>query len=365
VQAAVEHWAPRIISAGVDYNDFVRTTGRIERWEDWLDAWTDVAEEHLELAADAESAGRRRSAGEAYLHAAVCLHFGKFVWVLDAAAHRAATERAIAAMAKAHEFLDPTAERIEAPLDGGVLAANLRRPAAVCAAPVLGMSDARPGLAPPPVVVLIPGLDSTKEEFFHWENVFLERGMATLSMDGPGQGETGFTLPIRHDYEVAVAAMLDALGARDDVDLARVGAAGVSLGGYYAPRAAAFEPRISAVAGISGPYDFGEVWDQLPQLTREAFTVKSGARDEREGRERAHALDLGGVLGGVTQPALFVTGGLDRIIPWRQTERAARETRRGTFVLYEPGTHVCSNVPYRYRPLVADWMWDQLGGSRA
>ncbi len=105
------------------------------------------------------------------------------MWVLDAAAHRAATERAIAAMAQAHAFLDPAAERIEAPLGDGKLAGNLRRPAGVELAPL---------------VVLIPGLDSTKEEFFHWENAFLARGMATLSMDGPGQGETGFRLPIRH-----------------------------------------------------------------------------------------------------------------------------------------------------------------------
>jgi 2,6-dihydroxypseudooxynicotine hydrolase len=365
VQAAIDHWAPRFIAMGVDYNDFVRTTGRIERWEDWLDAWTAVAEEHLELAADAEGAGRARSAGEAYLRAAVCLHFGKFVWVLDAAAHRAATERAIAAMAKAHSFLDPTAERIEAPLDGSVLAANLRRPPVAGGMPRLSTSGAPRGDAPPPLVVLIPGLDSTKEEFFHWENAFLGRGMATLSMDGPGQGETGFTLPIRHDYEAAVAAMLDALRARDDIDRERVGAAGVSLGGYYAPRAAAFEPRIRAVAGISGPYNFGELWDDLPALTRDAFTVKSGARDERDGRERAHALDLAGVLAGLTQPALYVTGGLDRIIPWRQTERAARETPSGRFVLFERGTHGCSNLPYRYRPLVADWMRDQLTGFDA
>jgi pimeloyl-ACP methyl ester carboxylesterase len=346
VQAAIDHWAPRFIAMGVDYNDFVRTTGRIERWEEWLDAWTAVAEEHLERAAEAEAAGRPQSAGEAYLHAAVSLHFGKFVWVLDAAAHRAATERAIAAMGKAHAFLDPTAERIEALLDGGVLAGNLRRPGV--------------GTFPPPLVVLIPGLDSTKEEFFHWENAFLVRGMATLSMDGPGQGEAGFTLPIRHDYEAAVAAMLDAVSERADLDLGRVGAAGVSLGGYYAPRAAAFEPRIRAVAGISGPYNFGEVWEDLPPLTREAFTVKSGARDVRQARANADALSLAGVLDRVEQPALYVTGGLDRIIPWRQTERAARETPNGTFVLYEQGTHVCSNVPYRYRPLVSDWMAERL-----
>ena len=347
VQAAIDHWAPRFITMGVDYNDFVRTTGRIERWEDWLEAWSGVGEEHLERAGGAEAAGRGPSAGEAYLHAALCLHFAKFVWVLDLAAHRRATERAIDALYHAHRHLDPSAERIEARLDGAPLAANLRRP---------------PGVAQPPLVVLIPGLDSTKEEFFHHENAFLIRGMATLSMDGPGQGESGFTSSIRPDYEVAVAAMLDALAGRDDLDLdlARVGAVGVSLGGYYAPRAAAFEPRLKAIAAISGPYEFGERWDELPPLTRETFLVKSGARDEREGRERAHALSLRDVAAKITQPALFVTGGQDRIVPWRETERAAREAPNGRFVLFEHGSHVCSNVPYLYRPLVADWMAEQL-----
>jgi 2,6-dihydroxypseudooxynicotine hydrolase len=345
VQAAIEHWAPRFITMGVDYNDFLRTTGRIERWEDWLEAWSAMADEHLELAGAAESAGRGCSAGEAYLHAALCLHFAKFVWVLDAAAHRRATERAIDALHQAHRHLDPSAQRIEARLDGHLLAANLRRP---------------PASERPPMVVLIPGLDSTKEEFFHHENAFLVRGMATLSMDGPGQGESGFALSIRPDYEVAVAAMLDTLGARDDLDLARVGAVGVSLGGYYAPRAAAFEPRLKAIAAISGPYEFGAQWDQLPPLTREAFVVKSGARDEREGRERASALSLRGVASKITQPALFVTGGQDRIVPWRETERAALEAPNGTFVLFEHGSHVCSNVPYLYRPLVADWMAERL-----
>jgi 2,6-dihydroxypseudooxynicotine hydrolase len=345
VQAAIEHWAPRFITMGVDYNDFVRTTSRIERWEQWLSAWSEVADEHLELAAAAEAAGRERSAGEAYLHAALCRHFGKFVWVLDAAAHRAATERAIDALYRAHRFLDPSAERIEASLDGAALAGNLRRP---------------PDVTRPPLVLLIPGLDSTKEEFFHHENAFLLRGMATLSMDGPGQGESGFALPIRPDYEVAVAAILDALADRGDLDLTRIGAVGVSLGGYYAPRAAAFEPRIRAVAAISGPYEFGERWDDLPPLTREAFIVKSGAQDDREGRERAVALSLRGVAGQIAQPALFVTGRLDRIVPWQQTERAARETPNATFVLFEQGSHVCSNLPYRYRPLVGDWMAEQL-----
>jgi 2,6-dihydroxypseudooxynicotine hydrolase len=158
--------------------------------------------------------------------------------------------------------------------------------------------------------------------------------------------------------------MLDALGDRDDVDVHRVGAVGVSLGGYYAPRAAAFEPRVHAIAAISGPYEFGARWEDLPPLTREAFTVKSGARDEREARERAGDLTLRGVASKLTQPALFVTGGQDRIVPWRETERAAREAPNGNFVLFEHGSHVCSNIPYLYRPLVGDWMAEQLEPAR-
>jgi 2,6-dihydroxypseudooxynicotine hydrolase len=346
VEAAIAHWAPRFLMGGVDFNDFQRTTARVETWEEWLGAWSENAEEHLALAREAESAGHDVTAGDAYLRAAVSYHFGKFVWHVDAARHRQATEQSIAAMYAAHRLLDPTAERIEVPFDGAKLVANLRRP---------------PGADRPALVVIIPGLDSTKEEFFRNEEVFLRRGMATLSMDGPGQGETGFELNITPAYERPVAAILDAIEGRDDVDLDRVGALGVSMGGYYAPRAAAGEKRIKAVAGISGPFCFGEHWDDLPQLTRETFTANSGAANDEEGRARALQLDLEPVIDHLEQPALMVTGKLDRLIPWQGTQRIAERARNARFVLYEEGTHVCSNVSYKARPLVADWLADQLG----
>jgi dipeptidyl aminopeptidase/acylaminoacyl peptidase len=345
VQAAVEHWGSRLIANGVDYNDFRRVTSSLERWEEWLDAWAETADGHREQGEQARAAGNALSAGEAFLRAAVAYHFAKFVWVVDAERNRATTAKAIAAMAAAHALLDPTAERVEAPLDGARLAANLRRPV---------------GAARPPLVVLIPGLDSTKEEFFHLEEVFLRRGMATLSMDGPGQGESGFELHIRPDYEVAVAAMLDALGGRDDIDLDRVGAVGVSMGGYYAPRAAAFEPRIRAVAGISGPYDMSANWDGLPELTRETFQHHTGAASPEEARARAAELSLAGVAERIEQPALIVTGKLDRLIPWEDTKRIADAIPGAEWVLYERGTHVCNNLPFRYRPLVGDWMAGRL-----
>lgn len=346
VQSAVDHWAPRFIQAGMDYSDFNRTVAGVERWEEWLDAFATLGDVHARRAEDAEHRGRRVTAGEAWLHAAVAYHFAKFVWVLDADRARSAADRAVAAIYAAHHHLDPAADRIEATLDGKRIVGNLRIP----------WYDERP-----PLVFLIPGLDSTKEEFYKLENVFLARGMATLSLDGPGQGEGAYALPLRHDYEVAVAAMLDKLAGRTEIDLDRVGALGVSLGGYHAPRAAAFESRIRAVAGISGAYNFGALWDHIPELTRETFANKSHATSDEDARERALKLDLDGVLGRLEAPALFVTGKHDRLIPMESTERQAREAPRGEFVCLEDGNHVCANVPYIARPLVADWLREQLG----
>jgi 2,6-dihydroxypseudooxynicotine hydrolase len=346
VQAAVDHWAPRFVQAGVDYSDFVVTTAGVERWEDWHAAWCRNGDMHAVLAQEAAAEGHRLTAGEAWARATVAYHFAKFVWMVDSERSRDAADKAVAAMAKTHEYLDPDAERIEVPLDGGRVVGNVRRPA---------------GEERPPLVLLVPGLDSTKEEFFKLENVFLDRGMATLSIDGPGQGESGYELPIRADYDVAVTAVLDALEGRTDVDLDRVGLLGVSLGGYYAPRVLAFEPRVKAGVGLSGPYRFSDIWDDVPPQTRETFVAKSFSDDGEEGRAKAAELDLSGVAERIRQPYLAITGKLDRLIPWEQTERAAREAPNGTFLLHEDGNHGCANVPYKTRPVAADWLREQLG----
>jgi pimeloyl-ACP methyl ester carboxylesterase len=347
VQAAVTHWAARFIANGVDYNDFVRTTAAVDRWDEWLPAWTATAEIHLELAEQARARGADRSAGEAYLRAAVSYHFSKFVWVVDPERNRRNTEAAVAALYAAHELLDPSARRIKATADGGTVVANLRLPVARQLAA--------------PLIVLIPGLDSTKEEFFAWESVFLDRGMATLSLDGPGQGETGLHTHIRPDYELAVSAILDAVAGRPELDAERIGAVGVSLGGHYVVRAAAFEPRIKALAGISGPYDFAADWDTMPELTRETIQHHIGADTAADARRRAQALNLDGVAERVRQPCLVVTGTLDRVIGWKQTKRIADAAPNSEWVLYEDGTHVCNNIPFKYRPLVADWIRARLG----
>jgi pimeloyl-ACP methyl ester carboxylesterase len=345
VAAAIAHWAPRFVANGVDMNDFQRVTASVETWEEWLPAWVANGDAHAALAREAEERGRSRTAGEAWNRAALSYHFGKFVWMVDFERYRDTTFLAVEALRSAHRHLDPSAERLEIPYEETVMAANLRRPS---------------GVPCPPLVLLLPGLDSTKEEFFAWENVFLTRGLATLSLDGPGQGETGLATRIEPAYEKAVGAALDHLSGRGDVDLERVGLAGVSLGGYYAPRALAYERRVRAAVGVSGPFDFGACWETLPRPTRETVLHHTGSADEEEGRARAAELNLHEAAALIDRPYLAITGRHDRLIPWEQTRRQADEAPAGEFVLFEEGNHVCNNVPHLYRPLAADWLRERL-----
>jgi len=347
VEAAIKNWAPRFTSQGVDYNDFFRTTARIQKWDEWCREWVTTGDMHHDLAMQTEAKGNNLSAGEAYISAALCYHFGKFVFQDYHDEYMSAAGKSVDAFAKGLALLDPTGERVEIPFDGATMVGTLRLPV-----------DADK----PPLILLLPGLDSTKEEFFYWENVFLKRGLATFSLDGPGQGECGYNSHIRPDYETAVATALDTLTKRNDIDPHRIGLAGVSLGGYYAPRAAAFESRVKAAVGNCGPWNFGECWESLPGLTRAAFKYHSGATSDEDARVRAHTLTLDGVAQKIKKPLLIIHGKLDRIIPWEQAHKIVDAVgSNAELAMFENGNHVCNNIPYIYRPLTADWLKEKLG----
>ena len=153
-------------------------------------------------------------------------------------------------------------------------------------------------------------------------------------------------------------------GKRADIDTSRIGIWGLSLGGYYAPRAAAFEKRIKACIGICGPYDWGALWDDLPALTKDAFRLRSKSADEAEARLKAAALSLRGVAEKIECPLFIVGAELDRLCPPEDAKRLISEARGPTELLIVPGgNHVAHNRGYCYRPQTADWMAKQLGIS--
>jgi dienelactone hydrolase len=346
VTSAVSHWAPRFIANGVDYNDFVRVTAQIERWDSWCERWCSAAAEHEDLGTAALAAGNGRSAGAHLAQAAVYYHFAKFMFVQDIGQMRAAHQAAVRCLTSAMPHLHPPGERLEIPFDGTVLAGIVRRP---------------DGPAPHPIVVMIPGLDSAKEEFRATEDLFLSRGLATLSVDGPGQGEAEYDLAIRGDWEVPGAAILDAVAALPGIDPARIGIWGVSLGGYYAARVASGDKRVRACIALCGPYCLGDIWDQLPELTQAAFTVRSRSGSDADARLAATELTMAGRAGLITAPLLIVAGKRDRIFPWQDAERLRSEAGgEAELLLLEDGNHGCANVPYQHRHYSADWMASRL-----
>src|SRR5256885_1520558 len=155
-------------------------------------------------------------------------------------------------------------------------------------------------------------------------------------------------------------AIHDELRDREALDRDRVGLMGISMGGIYGPRAAAHEKRLRAVVALAGPYDLSECWGALNPLTRGGYVFYTKSRDEAEAFEKAKTLSLRGILGQVTCPLLVVHGAKDRLFPPEQAERIAREAPKATLLMYPDGNHVCNNIPYKYRPAMADWMREQL-----
>ena len=351
VESAISHWAPRFVANGVMLTDFQEVTHSVARWEDWCSAWCARAGVHEALGREALGQGYALSASEHLSRAAVYYHFAKFVFVHDIDQMRAAHMKAVECKQLALPHMSPPVQRVEIPYEGGVLAGFLRLPA---------------GVVKPPVLIMVPGLDSAKEELEAYETPFLQRGMATLMVDGPGQGEAEYQFPIRGDYEVAVKAMVDWVLTRPEVDSTRIGLWGVSLGGYYAPRAVAFEKRIKACIGLAGPYDFSANWDKLPELTRDAFRVRAHLKTDAEAKRYSATLSMGhGVAQQIECPLFLVTGKLDRLVPWQDTQRMASEVRGPVeLLIVEDGNHIANNRPYRYRLRSADWMAEQLGLPR-
>jgi len=347
VASAIHHWAPRFVANGVPLTDFQEVTAGITNWAEWCGAWCARAAVHEEIGRKVLAEGFHLSAAQHLTTAAVCYHFAKFVFVLDVNEMRAAHMKAVECRKLALPYLRPAGEYVRIPFGDKSFAGVLRRPA---------------GAQRPPVVVMCMGLDSAKEEMDNYESLFLARGLATLSFDGPGQGEAEYEIPIRGDYEIAVKAVVDWLEKRSDIDPGKIGLWGVSLGGYYAPRAAAFEKRVRACIALSGPYNMGAAWDGLPELTRETFRTRAHCKTQDDARKVALTLSLEGVTKNIACPLYIVTGKLDRVVPWQDAERLAREVKGEVeLVVIEDGNHVANNRAYKYRAQSADWMARQLG----
>jgi dienelactone hydrolase len=279
----------------------------------WYEEWEAVGALVEKSAIAAEKAGRKHTAGDCYLRAGNYLYNAER-FLRPGAEKRAAAERAFRCYHAGIRLRHPNIGLVEVPYEGTTL------PALFMKAPVAG---------PAPTVVIVNGMDNCKEMSIFFAGLeFARRGMHTLALDGPGQGETLRLRGIhsRYDYEVPAGAAFDWLAKRSDVDTKRVAIMGYSFGGYYSGRIAAFEKRFAAGISLSALH-----WDLAGWQTRikekNASDPKAVAQSNFQFQwvvnaptvddaiEVARKFSLKDVAKNITCPYLVTHGGNDRVVP--------------------------------------------------
>ena len=337
----------------------------------FLQAWTRLTDQLVGQAEQAEQAGHRRTAGQVYFRATNYLCQAERM-LAHSDDNRLPTYRRVLELAqKSFELRDPGVRKVEIPYEGTTLPAYF----SVTPAAVNG---------PVPVIVLCNGLDSTKEHMYSssFFSELAERGISCLMIDQPGSGEAlrlqGLTARI--DAEVWAGAAVDWLVARADVDPAKIGMVGWSLGGYFSPRAAAFEKRFALCVAWGANHNWGQV--QRRRLQREGENPVPhywehvlwvwGHTDVHEFVDFADAVHLDGVVENITVPFLIAHGAKDRQIPveyaHRSYEQAVNSPRR-ELRIFTPEEGATEHIGLDHLPYVstfiADWVADTFAGLDA
>jgi len=320
-----------------------RLQERITGWDQWCSTWSEAAAAHAARGDEAAAAGHGDTAAAAYIAAGLFYHWASFLFTHEATQFRAALEEGEVAFAKAAPIAEHPMEILNIPFEGTELRGYFRYPK--------GASGRVP------LIVLIPGADSNKEELYDHGAHILRRGVAVYCFDGPGHGLVSFDLKLRREYEGPISAVLDALLKRKDVDSSRVALGGISYGGQFAIRGAAFDKRVKAAVSVSSWYSAAGRYPSQRPVSKLALIQYLGT----DPLAVQNTMTLEGVAERVTVPVLQVYGGKDPASPIEQAQRIADEVK-GPHLLkfYEDGVHVCNNLWYKSRPFVADWVADTL-----
>jgi len=334
------------------------------------ETWAKMADKLCSLAEEDEARGRLLSAGEKYKRASTYLLTCERLQAHNAPGRLELYRRELDLFARGTSLAKENCVRVEIPYEGKHLSALYVR------------AEGAKGRAP--VLVQLNGLDSTKEMKYlvglpAW---LAKRGVSSLIVDQPGTGEAlrlhGMTA--RFDAEHWASKVVDWLETRDDVDAKRIGCEGVSLGGYYCPRAVAFEPRFACGVAFGANHDWRDV--QKRRIEKEGdFPVPHywahvcwvwGAKDVEEFMKIAENVHLDGVVERIKVPFLVTHGEKDSQIPlkWahRTYEQLVNSPKRELkiFTDREGGVqHASFDNSMNAGHYIADWVAETLGGRTA
>ncbi len=216
-----------------------------------------------------------------------------------------------------------------------------------------------------PAVFFIGGADAYAEEIYFSGRELVERGYAMLLVDTPGRGSSMYRkgIPTRADYEVPGRACLDWLFARPEIDPGRVGLMGISMGGYYAPRVAAFEDRIKALVAWCGCNSILDDLYVFCEHLRPTVRRLLGGVTDSEARELLRGFTMDGLAGRIEVPTLMTHGANDRLMDVEGARRlfdGIASAEKELVVFDDPaegGTVHCSHDCWvHHGPLIFDWI---------
>jgi dienelactone hydrolase len=350
------------------------TRGEDAGTEEFLAAWTGLVDQLENQAKELETAGRHRSAGQTYARATNYLVNAERMQSAGSADRLQTYKRCLDLMERSFQLADPLTTRVSIPFRGTML------PAYFTQAPTAGETLA-------PTMIMWNGLDSTKEHIYlsgHPAEL-ATRGISTLMVDCPGSGEALRlqNLPAQINTEEWASACIDYLSTRKDVDPHRIGLTGWSLGGYYAPRAAAFEKRLALVVAWGANHDWGAV--QRRRMQREGerpvphyweHVLWVWGQDNLEDFITfADQVHLDGIVENITVPFLITHGQNDRQIPVEYAHRShdqavnSPDRKLRIFTPEEGGAeHVGLDHLPHVSTYVADWVaevFDRIGTANA
>ncbi|WP_428409756.1 alpha/beta hydrolase family protein [Hyphococcus sp.] len=335
----------------------------------FMEQWVKMADKLIGLAAEDEEKGRLFSAAAKLKRAALYLFTAERMQGHGHPGRAETFAKAQEAFRKCIRFSNENCERVEIALEDGVMPALYVR---------------GEGEGPRPCVVYCNGLDSSKELLF-WSSLpqaLARRGVSCLCVDQPGTGETLRLqgLPATPYSERWASKAVDWLETQPDVDPARIGMTGISLGGHFAPRAVAFEPRFAAGACWGANHNWAEV--QQKRLKREGENPVPhywshvmwvfGAQDMDDFHAKSADMNLNGVMERIKVPFLVTHGEKDRQISldyaYQSYDQLVNASKRELkiFTPREGGVeHVGADNMSFGCDYIADWFAETLGGQTA
>ena len=340
--------------------------------EAWFQSWMSVSERVRRQGDELLSKGWEFSAGTRYFRAA------QYGFIAERHAgwkdprKLMAYRKASALFAEGVKLLGHRTERIEIPFGGASLAGYLRLPE---------------GDGPFPAVIMFNGFDGIKEMQYGFAgDEAVKRGIAVLFMDQEGTGESarihGMTKPV--ESEKCASAFIDRLEKHPSIDEGRIGVIGCSNGGYDAPRAAVYEPRLKLCVSFGAFYDSECLRSKFESMIQhperpirgldfpDQMRSVMGKDDLQEAWDEFRKRTLEGHLEGLKVPYLVLHGENDRLVPLRFAERCIAEAVNSpraeikVFSIAEGSSEHCGiDLMASHSQYMFDWVAGIFGGKTA